>query len=158
VSIGPLITEKAVAKVEELVGGAVAEGATAVLGGRRSDLGGTFYEPTVLTGATPQMAIAQEEIFGPVAPLFRFDTEEEAVRMANDTPFGLASYFYARDVGRIVRVAEALDYGIVGVNEGIISSEVVPFGGMKESGLGREGSHEGLTEFLETKYVLLGGL
>jgi succinate-semialdehyde dehydrogenase/glutarate-semialdehyde dehydrogenase len=158
VAIGPLITEKAVAKVEELVGGAVAEGAVAVVGGRRSALGGTFYEPTVLTGATPPMAIAQEEIFGPVAPLFRFDTEDEAIRLANDTPFGLASYFYARDMGRIIRVAEALDYGIVGVNEGIISSEVVPFGGMKESGLGREGSHEGLTEFLETKYVLLGGL
>jgi succinate-semialdehyde dehydrogenase/glutarate-semialdehyde dehydrogenase len=158
VAIGPLINAAAIDKVDELVGAAVAGGATPVLGGRRHERGGTFYEPTVLTGATVDMAIANEEIFGPVAPLFRFGSDDEGVAMANDTPFGLASYFYARDIGRIMRVAESLEYGMVGVNEGILSTEVAPFGGVKESGLGREGSHEGLLEFTETKYVLLGGL
>jgi succinate-semialdehyde dehydrogenase/glutarate-semialdehyde dehydrogenase len=158
VTIGPLINDAAVEKVEQLVDDAVKDGAEVKLGGHRHELGGRFYEPTVITETTPEMEIAQEEIFGPVATLFRFGSDEEAVALANDTPYGLASYFYARDLGRIMRVAEALEYGMVGVNEGIISSEMVPFGGVKESGLGREGSHEGLDEFLETKYILLGGL
>jgi succinate-semialdehyde dehydrogenase/glutarate-semialdehyde dehydrogenase len=158
VSIGPLINESAVTKVEHLVEDAVRDGAQVKLGGHRHALGATFYEPTVITETTPAMEIAQEEIFGPVATLFRFGSDEEGIALANDTPYGLASYFYARDIGRIMRVAEALEYGMVGVNEGIISSEMVPFGGVKESGLGREGSHEGLDEFLETKYILLGGL
>ncbi len=158
VTIGPLINSDAIAKVERLVEGAVSDGATAVSGGARHALGGTFFEPTILSGVTTAMAVANEEIFGPVAALYRFDTEEEAVRMANDTPFGLAAYFYARDVGRIWRVAEALDYGIVGINEGVVSNEVAPFGGWKESGIGREGSRYGLDEFLEIKYVTFGGL
>jgi succinate-semialdehyde dehydrogenase/glutarate-semialdehyde dehydrogenase len=158
VTIGPLINESAVTKVEQLVGDALRDGAQLKLGGHRHPLGATFYEPTVITETTPAMEIAQEEIFGPVATLFRFASDDEGIALANDTPYGLASYFYARDIGRIMRVAEALEYGMVGVNEGIISSEMVPFGGVKESGLGREGSHEGLDEFLETKYILLGGL
>ncbi len=158
VTVGPLINKDAVRKVEEHVADAVAHGATVVIGGQPSKLGGNFYEPTVLTGVTPQMKVAREETFGPVAPLFRFKTEEEAVRMANDTPFGLAAYFFTRDLGRCWRVAEALEYGIVGVNEGITSTEIAPFGGMKESGIGREGSHHGIEEFLETKYTLMGGL
>ena len=158
VTVGPLINKDAVRKVEEHVADAIEHGATAVIGGKPSKLGGNFYEPTVLTGVTPQMKVAREETFGPVAPLFRFKTEEEAVRMANDTPFGLAAYFFTRDLGRCWRVAEALEYGIVGVNEGITSTEIAPFGGMKESGIGREGSHHGIEEFLETKYTLMGGL
>ncbi|MDP1911276.1 MAG: aldehyde dehydrogenase family protein, partial [Hyphomicrobium sp.] len=158
VTVGPLINAAAIKKVEEHVADAVAHGAEVVTGGKPSKLGGNFYEPTVLTGVTPQMKVAREETFGPVAPLFRFKTEEEAVRMANDTPFGLAAYFYTRDLGRCWRVSEALEYGIVGVNEGITSTEIAPFGGVKESGIGREGSHHGIEEFLETKYTLMGGL
>ena len=155
---GPLINDQAFDKVERLVADAVAQGARVVLGGRRHPRGGTFYEPTILADATPAMALAQEEIFGPVAPLYRFTSEDEAVQLANDTPYGLAAYFYSRDVGRVWRVAERLEYGIVGVNEGIISTEVAPFGGMKQSGIGREGSRYGIDEFLEMKYVCLGGV
>jgi succinate-semialdehyde dehydrogenase / glutarate-semialdehyde dehydrogenase len=158
VTQGPLINDEAVEKVERLIDQAQGAGASVVEGGKRHELGGTFFEPTVLTGVTPDMDIAQEEIFGPVAALFRFKDEADAIRIANATPFGLAAYFYARDVGRVIRVAEALEYGIVGINEGIISSEVVPFGGMKESGIGREGSKYGIEDYLEIKYVLLGGL
>jgi succinate-semialdehyde dehydrogenase / glutarate-semialdehyde dehydrogenase len=129
-----------------------------VTGGRRHARGGTFYEPTILTGATPAMQLAQEETFGPVAALFEFASEEDAIRLANDTPFGLAAYFYARDIGRVWRVAEALESGIVGINEGLISTELAPFGGVKQSGLGREGSHHGIEEFLQIKYMLMGGL
>jgi succinate-semialdehyde dehydrogenase/glutarate-semialdehyde dehydrogenase len=155
---GPLINAAALAKVDSLVKDALSKGATATLGGKPHALGGTFYEPTILTGVTPAMRVANEEIFGPVAPLFRFKTEEEAIHMANDTPFGLAAYFYARDVGRVWRVAEALEYGIVGINEGIISTESAPFGGVKESGIGREGSRHGLDDFTEMKYLCLGGV
>lgn len=157
-AIGPLVNEEALAKVEELVGEARDAGAAVLTGGRRHSLGRTFYEVTVLTNVTQQMRIANEEIFGPVAPLFRFTTEEEAIALANDTPFGLASYFYARDVARIWRVSEGLEYGMVGVNTGLMSTEVAPFGGFKESGIGREGSHDGLEEYLETKYVAVGGI
>jgi succinate-semialdehyde dehydrogenase / glutarate-semialdehyde dehydrogenase len=157
-TIGPLIDAKAVKKVEEHVSDALAKGAQIVTGGKRHSLGGSFYEPTVLMGATRNMAIFREETFGPVAPLFRFKTEAEAIEMANDTEFGLAAYFYGRDIGRVWRVAEALEYGIVGVNEGIISTEVAPFGGVKESGLGREGSHYGIEDYLEIKYLCLGGV
>ena len=156
--LGPLIDAKAVTKVEEHVRDALDNGATALCGGKRHSLGGNFFEPTILKHATPEMKVAQEEIFGPVAPLFRFKDEAEAIALANDTEYGLAAYFYGRDIGRIWRVAEALEYGIVGVNEGIISTEVAPFGGVKESGIGREGSKYGIDEFLETKYVLFGGL
>ncbi len=155
---GPLINKAAIEKVESHVSDAVAKGAKVITGGKVHALGGTFYEPTVITGATTEMLFAQEETFGPVAPLFRFKTDEEAVRIANDTPFGLAAYFHARDIGRIWRVAERLEYGIIGINEGIISTEVAPFGGVKESGLGREGSHHGIEEFVEIKYMLMGGL
>jgi len=155
---GPLINEAAVAKVERHIADAVDKGARVVCGGRRHALGGTFFEPTVLRDVLPSMLVAREETFGPVAPLFRFATEQQAIAMANDTRFGLAAYFYSRDIGRIWRVAEALEYGIVGINEGIISTEVAPFGGMKESGLGREGSHYGIDEFLEIKYLCMGGL
>jgi succinate-semialdehyde dehydrogenase/glutarate-semialdehyde dehydrogenase len=158
VTVGPLINAEALRKVEQHVADAVAHGARIVTGGAPSPLGGNFYQPTVLTGVTPDMRVAREETFGPVAPLFRFHSEEEAVRMANDTPFGLAAYFFTRDLGRCWRVAEALEYGIVGVNEGITSTEIAPFGGWKESGIGREGSHHGIEEFLETKYTLMGGL
>jgi succinate-semialdehyde dehydrogenase/glutarate-semialdehyde dehydrogenase len=158
VTVGPLINKEAVKKVEEHVADAIAHGAKAVTGGKPSALGGTFYEPTVLTGVTQEMKVAREETFGPVAPLFRFHTEEEALKMANDVPFGLAAYFFTRDMGRCWRVAEALEYGIVGVNEGITSTEIAPFGGWKESGIGREGSHHGIEEFLEMKYTLMGGL
>jgi succinate-semialdehyde dehydrogenase/glutarate-semialdehyde dehydrogenase len=156
--IGPLIDAKAVAKVEEHVADALARGATLVTGGKRHALGGSFFEPTVLAGATRDMQIFREETFGPVAPIFRFKTEDEAIAMANDTEFGLASYFYGRDIGRVFRVAEALEYGIVGVNEGIISTEIAPFGGVKESGLGREGSKYGIEDYLEIKYMCLGGI
>ena len=155
---GPLIDMAAVEKVEDHIQDAVGGGAAVVAGGKRHRLGGTFFEPTVLTGVTPAMKVAREETFGPLAPLFRFETDDEAIRMANATEFGLAAYFYARDIGRIWRVGEALEYGIVGVNVGIISTEVAPFGGMKESGIGREGSHYGLDEFLEVKYLCMGGI
>ncbi len=155
---GPLIDEAAVAKVEEHIADATAKGAKVVAGGHRHDLGGTFFEPTLLSGVTSEMAVSREETFGPVAPLFRFGDETEAIRMANDTEFGLAAYFYSRDVGRIWRVAEGLEYGIVGINEGIISNEVAPFGGVKESGIGREGSKYGMDDFLEIKYLCLGGI
>jgi succinate-semialdehyde dehydrogenase/glutarate-semialdehyde dehydrogenase len=153
--LGPLIGPKAVEKVERHVSDAVEKGGEVVLGGRRSDVGPLFYEPTVVTGATDAMLCAGEETFGPIAPIFRFDEEADAVARANDTIFGLAAYFYAREVGRITRVSEGLEYGIVGVNTGIISTEVAPFGGVKQSGLGREGSHLGIDEFLEPKYVCL---
>ena len=155
---GPLIDAAAVDKVEEHIEDAVAKGARVIAGGKRHELGGTFFEPTVLADVDTQMKVAREETFGPVAPLFRFSTEDEAIRLANDTEFGLAAYFYSRDIGRIWRVAEALEYGIVGINEGIISTEVAPFGGMKESGIGREGAHHGLDEFLEVKYMCMGGI
>jgi succinate-semialdehyde dehydrogenase/glutarate-semialdehyde dehydrogenase len=155
---GPLINMAAVEKVEELIADAASKGAKITLGGKRHKLGGTFFEPTIMRDATPEMACAREEIFGPVVTLFRFKDEAEAIRMANDTEYGLAAYFYARDVGRIFRVMEGLEYGIIGVNEGIISTEVAPFGGMKQSGMGREGSKYGIEGFLEIKYVALGGL
>ncbi len=155
---GPLIDMAAVEKVEEHIQDAVSHGARVVLGGKRHRLGGTFFEPTILADVTTKMKVAREETFGPVAPLFRFKTEDEAIEMANDTEFGLASYFYARDIGRIWRVSSALEYGIVGVNEGLISTEVAPFGGVKESGIGREGSKYGTEDFLEIKYTLMGGL
>ena len=155
---GPLINEDAVLKVEALLDDALEKGAQLVCGGKRHALGGTFFEPTILTDVTPAMRVAREEIFGPVAPLFRFHTEEEAVRMANDTEFGLAAYFYARDIARVWRVAEGLEYGIVGINEGIISTEVAPFGGVKESGIGREGSKYGIEDFVEIKYLCMGGI
>jgi len=155
---GPLIDMRAVEKVEFHITDATQKGAQVVAGGSRHALGGTFFEPTLLTQMTPEMVVANEETFGPVAPLFRFHDEEEAIHMANDTEFGLAAYFYSRDIGRIWRVSEALEYGIVGVNEGIISNEVAPFGGMKESGIGREGSRYGIDEFLEIKYLCMGGI
>ena len=155
---GPLIDENALAKVEDHIGDALAKGARVVTGGKRHALGGTFFEPTVLADVDTQMKIAREETFGPVAPLFRFSTEDEALRLANDTEFGLCSYFYSRDIGRIWRVAEGLETGIVGINEGIISTEVAPFGGMKESGVGREGAHHGIEEYLEVKYLCMGGV
>ena len=155
---GPLIDMAAVQKVESHIQDALAKGARVLLGGKRHALGGSFFEPTILADVTGSMAVAKEETFGPVAPLFRFRTDEEAIRMANDTEFGLASYFYSRDIGRIWRVAEALEYGIVGINEGIISTEVAPFGGVKESGIGREGSKYGIEDFLEIKYLCMGGL
>jgi len=155
---GPLIDDKAVEKVESHIADATSKGARILLGGKRHALGGRFFEPTILVDVTTAMAVAREETFGPVAPLFRFKTEDEAVALANDTEFGLAAYFYGRDIGRIWRVAEALEYGIVGINTGIISTEVAPFGGVKESGLGREGSKYGLEEFLEIKYLCMGGI
>jgi len=155
---GPLIDRTAVAKVEEHVADAVAKGARVILGGKRHALGGNFFEPTILADVTPAMAVAKEETFGPLAPLFRFQTEAEAIQMANDTEFGLAAYFYGRDIGRVWRVAEALEYGIVGINEGIVSTEVAPFGGVKESGIGREGSKYGIEDFLVIKYLCLGGI
>ncbi len=158
VQIGPLIEDAAIEKVERHVADAVAGGAKVLTGGKRHALGGTFYEPTVLTGVTDKMLIFREETFGPVAPLITFKTEEEAIRMANDTEFGLAAYFYSRDIGRVFRVGEALEYGIVGINEGIISTAEAPFGGVKQSGLGREGSKYGIEDFLEMKYMCLGGI
>jgi succinate-semialdehyde dehydrogenase/glutarate-semialdehyde dehydrogenase len=155
---GPLIDAKALAKVEQHVADAQARGARVVTGGRRHALGGTFYEPTVLTDVSPEMMLAREETFGPVAPLFRVDTDEEAIRLANDTEFGLAAYLYTRDLARSWRVTEALEYGIVGLNTGLISTEVAPFGGVKESGIGREGSKYGILEFTELKYVCIGGI
>ena len=153
---GPLIDRKAIEKVEEHVADALSKGASLVAGGKRHALGGTFFEPTVLTNVTSQMMVAREETFGPVAPLFRFKTEADAIRMANDTEFGLAAYFYTRDLSRSWRVSEGLEYGIVGLNTGIISTEVAPFGGMKESGFGREGSKYGILDYTELKYVCVG--
>jgi succinate-semialdehyde dehydrogenase/glutarate-semialdehyde dehydrogenase len=158
VTQGPLINAAAVTKVEEHIADAKKRGARVITGGARHERGGNFFQPTLLADVPTDAMIFREETFGPVAPLFRFKTEDEAIRMANDTEFGLASYFYARDVGRIFRVAEALEYGIIGINEGIISTEVAPFGGMKASGLGREGSHYGIDEYLEVKYLTLGGI
>jgi succinate-semialdehyde dehydrogenase/glutarate-semialdehyde dehydrogenase len=154
---GPLIDKHALDKVEEHVADALAKGARVVTGGKRHALGGTFYEPTVITGATPAMKFAREETFGPVAPLFRFKDEADAIRLANDTEFGLAA-FYGRDMGRVWRVAEALEYGLVGINTGLMATEVAPFGGMKESGIGREGSKYGLEEYLEVKYLCMAGV
>jgi succinate-semialdehyde dehydrogenase/glutarate-semialdehyde dehydrogenase len=158
VAQGPLIDQAAVEKVEEHISDAVSKGARVLLGGKRHSLGGTFFEPTVLAEVTAEMKIAREETFGPVAPLFRFYKDEDATQFSNDTEFGLASYFYSRDVGRIWRVAEDLEYGMVGINTGLISTEVVPFGGMKQSGIGREGSHYGIDEYIEVKYLCFGGL
>ena len=158
VTIGPLVNEKAVRDVDALVSESVSAGAKIAVGGQTHELGACYYQPTVLTEVTPSMAVFRNEIFGPVAPVVRFKTEEEAIRMANDTEFGLASYFYTRDIGRVWRVAEALDYGIVGINEGIISNEMAPFGGVKESGSGREGSKYGIDDYVEIKYMLMGGL
>lgn len=158
VTIGPLINGEAVEKVEEHIKDATGKGARIAVGGRRHELGRTFFEPTILSDAAPDMLIFREETFGPVAPVFRFKTEEEAIRLANDTEFGLAAYFYGRDIGRVWRVAEALEYGMVGINEGIISTEVAPFGGVKESGNGREGSKYGIDDYLEVKYLCMGGI
>jgi succinate-semialdehyde dehydrogenase/glutarate-semialdehyde dehydrogenase len=158
VILGPLIDDAAVAKVEEHVADATAKGAKVILGGKRHALGGRFFEPTILTGVTRQMKVSNEETFGPVAPLFRFKDDADVIAQANDTEFGLASYFYARDLGRVWRVAEALEAGIVGINTGIISTEVAPFGGVKQSGLGREGSKYGIEDFVEIKYLCMGGI
>ena len=155
VTTGPLINEAALAKVEEHIADVLEGGGQIVTGGKRHERGGSFFQPTVITGVPHNAKVATEETFGPLAPLFRFETEEEVIEKANATIFGLASYFYARDIGRITRVQEALDYGIVGVNTGIISTEVAPFGGVKQSGLGREGSHHGVDDYLELKYVCL---
>jgi succinate-semialdehyde dehydrogenase/glutarate-semialdehyde dehydrogenase len=158
VTQGPLINAEAVAKVEEHIADALSRGARIVTGGKRHERGGTFFQPTLLADVPHEALIFREETFGPVAPLFRFHTEEEAIALANATEFGLASYFYARDIGRIFRVAEGLEYGMIGINEGIISTEVAPFGGVKSSGLGREGSHQGIDEYLEVKYLAIGGI
>ncbi len=156
ITTGPLINPAAIRKVEEHIADAVAKGGQVALGGKA--IGGNFFEPTIITGVTSDMAVAREETFGPVAPLFKFKTEEEVIRLANNTEFGLACYFYSRDIGRVWRVGEALEYGMVGINEGIMSTAEVPFGGVKESGLGREGSVHGMEEYLEVKYMLMGGL
>ena len=158
VNQGPLIDAKAVAKIEEHIADARAKGAVVLTGGKRHALGGLFFEPTVLAGATADMLVAHEETFGPLAPIFAFDTEAEVIEQANDTEFGLAAYFYSRDIGRVMRVAEKLESGMVGVNTGLISTAEAPFGGIKQSGLGREGSKYGLDDFLEMKYICLGGI
>lgn len=155
VTQGPLINEAAVLKVEAHIEDALAKGATVVTGGKRHALGHGFFEPTVLTGVTPAMKVAKEETFGPLAPLFKFGSDDEVIRLANDTEFGLAAYFYSRDIGRVWKVAEALEYGMVGVNTGLISNEVAPFGGVKQSGLGREGSHYGIDDYVVIKYLCL---
>ncbi|HEV3209295.1 MAG TPA: aldehyde dehydrogenase family protein, partial [Chthoniobacterales bacterium] len=155
---GPLIDKAAIEKVEEHIEDAVSKGARVLTGGKRHTLGGTFFEPTVLANVPADAKVAREETFGPLAPLFRFETEEEVVRLANDTEFGLASYFYSRNIGRIWRVAEGIESGMVGINTGMVSTEVAPFGGVKQSGLGREGSHYGIDEFVEVKYLCFGGL
>ncbi|WP_224543570.1 NAD-dependent succinate-semialdehyde dehydrogenase [Mesorhizobium sp. CA16] len=155
---GPLIDEKAVEKVEEFIADATSKGGKVVAGGKRHALGGSFFQPTVISGATPNMRFMKEEIFGPIAPVFKFETEEEAVALANDTEFGLAAYFYTGDLGRAFRVMEGLKYGMVGVNEGLITTPEAPFGGVKESGLGREGGHQGIEDYLDTKYACFGGL
>ena len=155
VTIGPMIDHHAVAKVEEHIADARARGAHVIEGGERHALGGTFFQPTVITGVDSSMRMTKEETFGPVAPLFRFKDEAEAIRMANDTEFGLASYFYARDLGRVWRVSEGLEYGMVGINTGLISTAIAPFGGMKQSGLGREGSKYGVEDYLQVKYLCM---
>jgi succinate-semialdehyde dehydrogenase / glutarate-semialdehyde dehydrogenase len=155
---GPLINMKAIEKVERHVADAVANGARVVTGGKRHALGRTFFEPTVLANVTTKMLVTREETFGPIAPVYRFKTEDEVVELANATQFGLASYFYTKDLGRAFRVAEALEYGMVGINAPILGTEVAPFGGVKESGLGREGGKHGMDEFVEIKYLMLGGL
>jgi succinate-semialdehyde dehydrogenase/glutarate-semialdehyde dehydrogenase len=157
-TIGPLIDANALEKVEDHVADAVKKGAKVILGGKRHALGGRFFEPTLLTEVTPDMKLTHEETFGPVAPLYRFRTDEEAVKLANDSEFGLAAYFYSRDVGRVFRVAEAIESGMVGINVGVLATEVAPFGGVKQSGLGREGSRYGIEEFLEVKYLAIGGI
>lgn len=156
--VGPLINQAALDKVEALVADAVQKGGRVVTGGQRHALGGHFYMPTILADVRPDMNVAQQEIFGPVAPLFRFGGDEEVIRLANDTPYGLAAYFYSRDVARVWRVAEQLEYGMVGINEGLVSNEVAPFGGIKESGVGREGSRHGIDEYLQMKYLCFGGI
>jgi len=158
VVIGPLIDEQGMKKVEQHVSDALGKGAKVMLGGKRHAKGGLFFEPTVITGVTPEMIVSYEETFGPVAPLIRFKTEDDAVRLANNTEFGLAGYFYSRDVGRIFRVAENMETGMVCVNSGILSTEIAPFGGVKQSGLGREGSKYGIEEYLEVKYLMIAGL
>ncbi len=157
-TLGPLINADAIDKVEALLTDAVSHGATVEIGGARDQHGAQFYQPTIVTGVTPQMQIAREEIFGPVASIIRFETDTDAIRIANDTPFGLAAYLFSQNISRAWRAAEALEYGMVGVNEGVFSNEVVPFGGVKQSGLGREGAAEGLDEYLETKFICLGGI
>jgi succinate-semialdehyde dehydrogenase / glutarate-semialdehyde dehydrogenase len=157
-TVGPLIDQKAVEKVDRLVKDAVSKGAKVLIGGQKYADKGTFYEPTILTDATKEMALTQEEIFGPVAPIYRFETEAEVIQKANDTPFGLAAYFYGQNMNRIWRVAEALEYGMVGINTGLISTAVAPFGGIKESGFGREGSKYGMDDYLEMKYMCFGGV
>ena len=156
VNQGPMIDDQAIAKVEAHVADALAKGGKLVVGGQR--IATRFYAPTVISGATPEMLCSKEETFGPVAPVFRFETEAEAIALANNTEFGLASYFYSRDIGRIFRVGEALEYGMVGINTGLISTAEVPFGGVKQSGLGREGSHQGIEDYLEVKYLCLGDI
>ena len=158
VNQGPLIDMAAVEKVEEHIADAVGKGARVVMGGSRHGLGGTFFEPTLLVDVTSEMVVAREETFGPLAPIFKFETEEQAIQMSNDTEFGLASYFYARDIGRVWRVAEGLEYGMVGINTGLVSTEIAPFGGVKESGMGREGSKYGIEDYLEVKYLCMGGI
>ena len=153
--LGPLISKPALAKVQDHIADALSKGAVVATGGKPHDLGGTFFEPTILTGVTQDMAVSKEETFGPMAPLFKFENEDDVIAMANDTIFGLAAYFYAKDLSRVYKVAEALEYGIIGVNTGIISTEVAPFGGVKQSGLGREGSHHGMDEYLELKYICM---
>ena len=155
---GPLIDAAAVDKIESHIADAIAKGGQVLTGGKRHALGHTFFEPTVVANASPGMLVAREETFGPLAPLFRFKTDAEVVQMANDTEFGLASYFYSRDIARIWRVAEALEYGMVGINTGLISNEVAPFGGVKQSGLGREGSSYGIDDYVVVKYLCMGGL
>ncbi|WP_141104275.1 aldehyde dehydrogenase family protein, partial [Noviherbaspirillum denitrificans] len=158
VNIGPLIDGKAVAKVEEHISDAIAKGGVLLCGGQRHALGRTFFEPTVIANVTSAMKVAREETFGPLAPLFRFKSDDEVIAMANDTEFGLASYFYSRDIARIWRVAEALEYGMVGINTGLISNEVAPFGGVKQSGIGREGSKYGIDDYLVIKYLCMGSM
>jgi len=155
---GPLINEAAVAKCEDFVEDAKGKGGEIATGGKRHELGASFFEPTVITNASIDMKFSKEEIFGPIAPIYKFDTEEEAISMANNTEFGLACYFYTQDLGRTFRVSEALEYGLVGVNEGVITTVEAPFGGFKESGLGREGGYQGIEDYLESKYVCIGGL
>ncbi|HSO48041.1 MAG TPA: NAD-dependent succinate-semialdehyde dehydrogenase, partial [Rhizobiaceae bacterium] len=155
---GPLIDERAVKSVEEMIADAVGKGGKVVTGGKRHELGGSFFEPTVIAGASTKMRFTQEEIFGPVAPVYKFETEEEGIAIANDTIYGLASYFYTQDLGRAFRVMEGLKYGLIGVNEGLITTVEAPFGGLKQSGLGKEGGHQGIEDYMDSKYVCIGGL